>query len=175
MSHSDTYVSGGHRHWPYAQTDICDVYQFGTFNIVGLMEGTMCVFAHPIDPQWWSFQAAGRSPLAPMVGRVPGSLTDQRSSCARWGCACSTRTPAWWWRLGLETPNSQRCQISDEEIKCHKQNAKLWIEMYIHLPMTMLSQHHSFTKQTVDWISNKFICYQWAYYFFKYLAYGITF
>lgn len=78
-----------------------------------------------IDPRLWSCLATERIPSAPRGGRVLESWADQRSSCARWGSADSTRRPAWWWTLGPGTPGWQKCQISESLFKYQKQKQRL--------------------------------------------------
>ncbi len=69
------------------------------------------------DPRWWSCPTEVRIPSAPRARRVPGNSAGQRNSCEHLGFADSTRTPAWWWRLGPGTPDSQKCQISEASLK----------------------------------------------------------
>lgn len=63
-------------------------------------------------PRWWSCPAVERIPWGPTAGKGLGSWAGRRSSCARWGYVCSTRTRALSWTPGPGTQDLQTCQIS---------------------------------------------------------------
>ena len=70
-------------------------------------DSTDHTITNPSDRRSRNFQEVTRSRAEPMADTEPGSWRGRRSSCGHMGYGDSRCTPAWWWRLGRETPGLQ--------------------------------------------------------------------